>query len=63
MLQTFAERKAIQRQFGIGRFSDISKNQIKMIVFMESLTESIKDYRAQLEASGTPAGLLDEATE
>ncbi len=62
VIKAFPENIAIQQQFGIGRVSKVSKSQPKMILFMENLAETIKEYRTELEAASTPAELLDQAT-
>lgn len=59
VMKAFPGRKAVQRQFGIGRFSKITDSQGAMVAFMKSLAESVADYRTQLEEAGTPVALLD----
>ena len=59
VIKAFPGRKAVQRQFGIGRFGRISDNQTTLLSFMISLVESVGDYRATLEATNAPASLLD----
>ena len=62
VLKAFPESKAIQRQFGIGRFSKIAKNQESMVSFMKSFAQSMRDYQTQLEAACTPPGFVDFIT-
>lgn len=57
--KAFPGRKAVQRQFGIGRFSKIADSQEALIRFMSGLAESVNDYRTQLEAAKAPVTLLD----
>ncbi|MEP1096099.1 MAG: hypothetical protein ABJG78_13375 [Cyclobacteriaceae bacterium] len=57
--KTFPKRKAIQRQFGIGRFTKIADSQEAMIAFMIGLSQSVAEYRSELEGSGAPAAVLD----
>ncbi|WP_420578306.1 hypothetical protein [Ekhidna sp.] len=59
VIKSFPERKAVQRQFGIGRFKKMVDSQEAMISFFASLKESVADYRAELEAVNTPTDLLD----
>lgn len=59
VIKTFPGRKAVQRQFGIGRFSKIADSQETMVRFMSGLAESVRDYRPQLEEAKSPAALLD----
>ena len=59
VIKAFPNRKAVQRQFGIGRFGKVSGSQEAMISFFTSLKESVEEYRAQLEAVNTPPALLD----
>lgn len=59
VIKAFPERKAVQRQFGIGRFKKMVDSQEAMISFFASLKESVADYRTELEAVNTPTDLLD----
>lgn len=59
VVKTFPKRKAVQRQFGIGRFTKLADSQERLIKFFAGLTESVADYRVQLEAAGTPTSLMD----
>lgn len=59
VMKTFPDRKAIQRQFGIGRFRKIVTSQESMIVFLNSVNTAIEEYRTELEAANTPVALLD----
>ncbi len=61
IIKAFNDYTAVQQQFGIGNMSKVNKSQAKMILFMENLVETIKEYRTTLEAAGTPAALLDRA--
>ncbi|MEM9337846.1 MAG: hypothetical protein AAGA66_03905 [Bacteroidota bacterium] len=60
VVKTFPNRKAVQRQFGIGRFRKVAASQAGLISFFSSLKDSIADYRVQLEAAKTPPDLLDQ---
>lgn len=59
--KSFTDHPAIQKQFGIHRIGDIFSTQPGLIQFMESLPETIKTHRIRLDATGTPAPLLDQA--
>lgn len=59
VLKTFPAHKAVQRQFGIGRFTKVADSQEAMITFMATLTQSVAEYNAQLQAAGAPLPLLD----
>ncbi|WP_420578648.1 hypothetical protein [Ekhidna sp.] len=59
VIKAFPTRKAVQRQFGIGRFSKVADSQETMVTFFSGLVQSVADYRAQLEAANAPAALLD----
>ncbi|WP_109831665.1 hypothetical protein [Reichenbachiella versicolor] len=63
IVKTYPNSKAIQRQFGIGRYHKVTKSQAGMISFLFELSETISQYRTTLEASGTPSTLLDTITE
>ncbi|WP_271765469.1 hypothetical protein [Aquimarina algiphila] len=62
VLDAFPGKKAIQKQFGIGKFRNISGSQTKMIQYMEGITDTINEHRATLEAVGTPVDLLNQST-
>ncbi|MEW7291049.1 hypothetical protein [Aquimarina sp. 2304DJ70-9] len=62
VLDAFPGQKAIQRQFGIGRFKDVTKNQIKMIQFMEGLSDTIAQHLKALEATGMPKDIVKQPT-
>ncbi len=62
VLDAFPGQKAIQRQFGIGRFRNITGNQARMILYMEGLEDTIKQHRVGLEAVQAPADLLDQSS-
>ncbi|WP_103071619.1 hypothetical protein [Aquimarina sediminis] len=59
--KTFTDHPAIQKQFGVNRIGDIFASQPGLIQFMESLPQVIATHRTQLDATGTPAQLLDQA--
>lgn len=60
VMKSYPTQKAIQRKFGIGRFSKIVDNQSNMVLFMSALIQHIVDHRTTLEGSGAPAAILDE---
>ncbi|GGX33754.1 hypothetical protein [Aquimarina muelleri] len=60
VLDVFPSQNAIQRQFGIGRFKDVTKNQLKMISYLEGLTETIQQHYTALETAEVPAELLKQ---
>lgn len=60
VMKSYPTQKAIQRKFGIGRFSKIVDNQSDMVLFMSSMSQHIVDHRSALEGSGAPAAILDE---
>ncbi len=60
VLDAFPDKKAIQKQFGIGRFSKIRDNQVKMIQHMEGLKDTIGQYQAELETAGASKDLLQQ---
>ena len=59
VMKAFPNRKAVQRQFGIGRFRKITGSQEAMVVFLNNLSSAIEEYRDELLAINTPAALLD----
>lgn len=59
VLKAFPDRKAIQRQFGIGRYSKLTATQEGTIAFFASLSQTITEHRAGLDAVNTPEILLD----
>ncbi len=61
VLDAFPDRKAIQRQFGVGRFRSITGNQARMILYMEGLADTIKQHRTTLENVKAPGDLLDRS--
>ncbi|WP_271783185.1 hypothetical protein [Aquimarina algiphila] len=60
VLDAFPNQKAIQRQFGIGRFREVSRNQVKMIQFIEGLEETISQHSIALETAGASVDLLTQ---
>lgn len=60
VLDAFPDKKAIQKQFGIGQFSKIRDNQVKMIQYMEGLKDTIGQYQAELETAGASKDLLQQ---
>lgn len=60
VMKSYPTQKAIQRKFGIGRFTKIVDNQSNMVLFMSSLSQHVADHRTVLEASGAPPAILDE---
>ncbi len=60
VLDAFPSQKAIQKQFGVGRYRNITGNQTKMIQFMEGLTDTIAQHCTTLEAVGTPKEILNQ---
>ncbi len=62
VLDAFPDKKAIQKQFGIGKFRNISGNQAKMIQYMEGITDTINEHRTTLETVGAPADLLNQSS-
>ena len=60
VVKTFPNSKAIQRQFGIGRYTRVAKSQARLIGFFFELGETIKQYQEQLKAAGTPGDLLEQ---
>ncbi len=60
VLDAFPGKKAIQKQFGIGRFRNITGNQTKMIQFMEGLSDTIIQHQAALEATGIPKDIIKQ---
>ncbi len=59
VVKAFPNRKAIQRQFGVGRFGKLADSQEAMVTFLSALAQTIQEFRADLEAAGAPAALLD----
>jgi hypothetical protein len=59
VLDAFPGKKAVQKQFGIGRYKEIRNSQTRMIQYMEGLTNTINQHRETLTAAGAPAQLLD----
>lgn len=60
VIKAFSNRKAIQRQFGIGRFRKVSASQPRLVEFMFDLAESVEQHREALKAVGTSDELLDQ---
>jgi len=60
VIKSFPRRKAIQRQFGIGRFGSVTSSQPRMVEFMHELAETTKQYEQELIAVGTDKDLLEE---
>lgn len=60
VLDAFPDKKAIQKQFGVGRYRDIRNSQTRMIHYMEGLIDTINQHREALVAAGAPEQLLDE---
>ncbi|WP_062056070.1 hypothetical protein [Aquimarina longa] len=60
VLDAFPDQKAIQKQFGVGRYAIIRRSQIKMIQYTEGLTTTINQHRDALIATGIPAQLLEQ---
>lgn len=63
VMKAFPNSKAIQRQFGIGRFRKIASSQEAMVVFLNNLNSTINEYRTELEATNAPATLLDSVAD
>ncbi len=61
VLDAFPDKKAIQKQFGIGRFRTVTNNQTKMIQFMEGLSDTIAQHRTALEATSVPVEILKQS--
>lgn len=59
VVKAFPNRKAIQRQFGIGRFTKLADSQEAMVTFLSALGQTVAEFRADLEGVGAPAALLD----
>ena len=62
ILKTYPDSVATQRQFGVGRFSKVTRSQMGLISFFFELAEVIAENRAALEAKRTPSALLDEVS-
>lgn len=60
VLDAFPDKIAIQKQFGIGRFSKMRDNQVKMIQYMEGLKDTISQYQTELETAGASKDLLTQ---
>ncbi|WP_109830903.1 hypothetical protein [Reichenbachiella versicolor] len=60
VLKTYPRSKAIQRQFGIGRFTKVSRNQTSLIGFFYELSETVKQYMTELTAAGATEAFLNE---
>ncbi len=60
VLDAFPGKKAIQKQFGIGRFRTVTGNQTKMIQYMEGLSDTIAQHLKALEATGIPKDIVKQ---
>ncbi|WP_103071355.1 hypothetical protein [Aquimarina sediminis] len=60
VLDAFPDKKAIQKQFGVGRYKEIRYSQTRMIHYMEGLTDTIDQHRQALTDAGAPTTLLEE---
>lgn len=59
VIKAFPERRAIQRQFGIGRLRTYSNSQARMVEFMHELADTVATYRQELKTAGAPNALLN----
>lgn len=62
VLDAFPDKKAIQKQFGIGKFGKIKESQPKMILYMEGLKDTIEQYRNVLEEAGASGDFLNQVS-
>jgi len=60
VVKAFANQKAVQRQFGVGRFYKTTKSQTGMIEFMYELAETTAQYKKELVAVGIDKLLLTQ---
>ena len=63
VIKTFPGQTAIQKQFGIGRFQKLTNTQSSFVSFFLTLADTIETYRQELEGSGAPGSLLNQAGE
>ncbi len=59
VVKAFPNRKAVQRQFGVGRFGKLADSQEAMVTFLSALGQTVEEFRTDLEAAGAPTTLLD----
>lgn len=59
--KAFPGQDGIRKEFGSNQVAQVRQNQARMIRFMQFLCSAVDKYRAQLEAAGAPAELLDRA--
>lgn len=51
-VKAFPRKRAIQRQFGIGKFSKLSDSQPRLVEFMQELAETVDHYWNDFRAVG-----------
>ena len=60
VVKAFPSQKAVQRQFGVGRFHKSAKSQPSMIEFMYEVAETTAQYKKELIAVGIDKALLNK---